>query len=56
MNWRHLLAMAAGAALVPFANWLQNVPQLTLASLAHEVATVALVGIAAAMKGIGAQP
>lgn len=56
MNWKHYVALAAAAALPPLANWLQNVPQLSWASLAHEVASLVLVGLAAAMKGLGSPP
>lgn len=52
MNWKHYVVMALGAALPVLTTWLQGQPLLTLPELAKVLSSAALVGLAAAMKGM----
>ncbi|HEY2598582.1 MAG TPA: hypothetical protein VGJ79_08895 [Candidatus Dormibacteraeota bacterium] len=56
MNWKHILVTGLGAALPVVTTWLQGQPLLTLAELAKVLASAALVGFAAAMKGFESDP
>lgn len=52
MNWRHITITALGAALPVLTTWLQSEPVISWPTLGKVLSSAALVGFAAAMKGI----
>lgn len=53
VNYKHVIITALGAGLPVLVEWLQSEPVISWPSLAKALSSAALVGVAAAMKGLG---